>query len=287
MKSEQKQERQWRKWLKLIGVLIFVWILSRIDFREIFLHIRSAKISSLFIAYMLIFAMYGAKTLRWHTLANNAGGTMKLQDSWRIFNIGVFLGNITPGKIGEFGRAAYLKKHGVSLPRALAIALIDRLADVIVIGFLALFGMWHLFGTQWSFVLGGMAMTMIITGFLARKTGMGIQLKTISIIMFWTLCSWLIYFIWTLLLARSIGIDLRAITLVSALTITGIVSLLPIAPAGLGTRDAALLTLLTPFGIQAEQTVALAFMMFIGILFSSMLGGWYWFRHSDHCSTHQ
>ena len=52
--------------------------------------------------------------------------------------------------------------------------------------------------------------------------------------------------------------------------------MLPIAPSGLGTRDVALLTLLAPFGVQPEEAVALAMLMFASIVLSCPLGGYYW-----------
>ena len=74
------------------------------------------------------------------------------------------------------------------------------------------------------------------------------------------------------------GIDLPAPVLIAAFTVAGILSLLPIAPAGLGTRDAALLAILLPYGISTHQIVSLSILMFMSILLGSMIGAWYFFR---------
>jgi uncharacterized protein (TIRG00374 family) len=74
------------------------------------------------------------------------------------------------------------------------------------------------------------------------------------------------------LVARSLGIDTPIYILVAAFTVTGIVSLIPIAPAGLGTRDAALMWLLSGYGVEAHQAIALSFIMFVCLILSNMLG---------------
>ena len=86
------------------------------------------------------------------------------------------------------------------------------------------------------------------------------------------------YLTWAILVARSIGIDIPLISLSAIFMIAGTIAVLPVAPSGLGTRDAALVTMLASYGISTEQAVALAFLMFISIILSGSLGAWYWTR---------
>ena len=88
----------------------------------------------------------------------------------------------------------------------------------------------------------------------------------------------MVYFELLIIVATAIGIQLPWMVLIAALTLTGILSLVPIAPSGLGTRDAALLLFLTPYGITAEQAVSLALVMFASIIVSGIPGGIYWIK---------
>jgi uncharacterized membrane protein YbhN (UPF0104 family) len=233
----------------------------------------------------LIFLLYGTKAVRWHLLVAASGFQATWQSSWRLTNIGVFLATMTPAKIGEFGRAAYLRKAGMPGKRAFAITLLDRILDTAVIAAIALPSMGVLFGARWF--LGSSILTLLAatcSWFLWKKMEEWtrwtepqflreiLQKRVLFSLLATTLLSWLLYFAWALLLARGLGLTIPKAVLIAASTIAGILNLLPIAPSGLGTRDAAFFFLLTPYGVTAEQAVALAFLMFTTIILSSLPG---------------
>ena len=279
-------------WLKLIGIGIFLWILANVDLKELLGRSLEADPRLLGSSFLLVFVLYAVKALRWHFLMSIAGGRPTFQSSWRVYNLGIFLGNLTPGKLGEFGRIAYLKKDGVHPGSAAALVLLDRLFDVALIGILGIGSVYVLFGTEWTLISIAAALFGMIL-FLAFWKGTKkirsnhawlnfLNLlehpKTLCVVTALTLVSWILYFAWALFLARSIGIQVAITPLLSAIIMTGVLSLLPIAPAGLGTRDAALVTLLAPYGIAPAQAVTLSLLMFVSIILSSTLGGWYWIR---------
>ncbi|MBT5237310.1 flippase-like domain-containing protein [Candidatus Peregrinibacteria bacterium] len=266
--------------LKLIGIGIFILILSQIDREELFLQLQSVNIIMLGLSFPLLFCIYFCKTQRFKALVHTTDISLSLQEHWKIFNIGVFLAGITPAKLGELGRAAYLKNVGIHTAKALSIAIVDRLFDVACIGIIGIISAGVLFG--WKFLVTLLVLAIIGAQigriFWKKMTRLHWIEKAIVPGMTWTLVSWSIYFLWALLIAWSIDISVSVPILISTFTVTGIISLLPIAPSGLGTRDAALLILLAPYGVSAEQAVSLAFLMFISIIFSGLLGGWYWVK---------
>lgn len=282
-------------WLKLIGIAIFLWILSRLDLRELFGRSLEANPLLLGASFILVFVLYAVKALRWHLLVRIAGANPTVGSSWRVYNLGIFLGNITPGKLGEFGRIAYLKKDGIHPGTGTALVLLDRLFDVAFIALLGVGSVYVLFGIAWTLITAAALLFGVVLFFALWKGTKKIRAdrawlnflnllkhpKTFVTVTFLTLVGWFLYFAWALLIARSIGISIALAPLLSAITITGILSLLPIAPAGLGTRDAALLALLSPFGIAPAQAVTLSLLMFVSILLSSLLGGWYWLKDRD------
>jgi len=292
MATPSQQKKNWGfTALKLIGIGLFLWILSRLDRETLLMFVGRINTRTCVVILILIMALYGVKTLRWHLLVHRLGARPTLATSWRLYNIGVFLSTITPAKIGEVGRAAYLLRDGMDSREAIMLAVIDRLMDGVVIAVVTALGMGALFG--WK--LGAMSLTVIGVSFLCggvlwkrhlmhhpNRWLVALQkimdARTVILALLYTTLSWCIYFVLAVLLARSVGIAAPLTVLIASFTVAGIITLLPIAPSGLGTRDAALIALLLPYGVPAEQSVALGFLMFVTILVSSIPGLYYWGR---------
>ena len=279
--------------IKLLGFVIFVAVLWRTDREQLAQHIALANKEMLLVALFVVYGMYISKAIRWHTFIKAAGAKPHPVDSWHIFMIGVFLGIITPGRVGELGQAAYLRKHGIRTKAAISLVIFNRLVDVLLIMCIAIWGVGVLFGTTWS-VIGILCFaSCIVVLVLFRKHLRALREldwlqflklitkpRTATIIVMWTLLGWAFYFTWAILIARAVNIDLSIPTLIAVLTIAGIVATLPIAPSGLGTREAAMITLLTPLGITSSQAVAFSMLIFAVIVSTGMLGGWYWMREN-------
>lgn len=284
-----------RKWLlqllKLIGVALFLWILSRIDRTALLAHIQAADLFGIIVAFAGLYIIYACKAARWHLLVRSTGLKPSLADSWRLFNIGIFLGAITPANLGEMGRAAYLRRMGAHAGTALALPIIDRIADVSVMGTVGIWSVGQLFGWQWSLLSGIACIIAATTLVLLWRKAHGLRKKewlaflgplthpaSLTNILFWTILSWIAYFGWAFIIAQSIGIEVSIPVLMATLTLAGILAFIPIAPSGLGTRETAFITLLAPNGVAASQAVALAITMFLIIIAGSSLGLWYWLR---------
>lgn len=281
--------------LKLIGILLFLWILSRIDLTAVATVLANANPLLLLLSFALLFLSYCIKTLRWHALVRLAGGMPRLSDSWRLFHIGIFFGNLTPSNLGELGRAAYLRKQGMHGATAVTLVFIDRLADVIVIALIGIVSIGILFGQRplEIIILLGLFGFLGLLGFFKKFSPLLRRLlwlqflrsprirAALSTITITSVAAWLCYFAWTITLGRALGIDLPISTFIAILTLTGLVALLPIAPAGLGTRDATLLALMAPFGIAPERAVSMSLMMAVFILVSCVPGMMYWVHGGD------
>ncbi len=291
MHTQKIEKRRFMQSLKLIGVVLFLWIVRSIDFVSLLSYIQSVDPTIFSLSFCVVFCLYAAKAIRWHVLVRSTGIHPSPEESWKVFNIGVFLGMITPAKLGELGRAAYLHKHGLDNKKAIALSIVDRIADSILILFFALPSSYVLLGSFWTVRLVLLGIGAVIILFVATKYTKlpdwisQLQVvttpKVILIVTTLTIAGWALYFTWAILIARSIGIVLPVPLLASIFTMTGVLSMLPIAPSGLGTRDAALVTFLGMYGIQAEQAVALALLMFTSIVLSSIPGGWYWLTTSS------
>jgi uncharacterized membrane protein YbhN (UPF0104 family) len=280
--------------LKIIGVILFGWIVVHIDRSQLREALTQVVPLQAILAVLSLFGIYIAKSMRWHTLVRSTGMHPTLMESWRLYCIGVFLGTITPGKIGELGRAAYLKKKGLPLKIGMLLSIADRAADAVIIVVLSTIGLAILGWPEWSLII---VATCIVAGAigclsLLRKIKMKLAVfaakfflkhvrpHLIAKITLYTCIGWVFYFMWAIGFARSLGIDTPIHILVATFTITGLFSMLPIAPNGLGTRDMALIILLAPYGVPTEIAVALALLMFASTVLGGLLGGIYWLRHT-------
>lgn len=267
------------KYLRVIGILIFVGIVMNIDRQKLFASIQHTNIVLFIIALGVQYMVYILKTVRWHRMVRATTATPTFKESWRLYHIGIFLATITPAKLGEFGKAAYLRQKGLSMPTSVMLVIIDRVIDIFAIAIIAVPSIGILFGVHWSVTL----LACLLLGFLPmrllwKRLPFPLQGNMIALCLLTTTLHWALYFIWAILIAYSVNIILPIHILIAVFTITGILSLLPIAPAGLGTRDAALIAFLLPYGIAPEQAISLAFLMFMSMIFNSITGGYYWIR---------
>lgn len=269
--------------------MLFLWILSRIDRAALLSYVQSVNPWKIALSFAGLYLIYACKAARWHLLVRSTGLKPSLADSWRLFHIGIFLGAITPANLGEMGRAAYLRRMGAHTGTALALPLIDRIADIAVMGIIGIWSVGVLFGWHWSLMVGMAGGIFTATCTLFWRKAHGLRAKewlaflnilthpaSLACILFWTILSWATYFVWAFVIAQSIGIEVSISVLMATLTLTGILVFIPIAPSGLGTRETAFIALLAPYGVAASQAVAFAVTMFLLIIAGSSLGLWYW-----------
>lgn len=287
----QAKPRPWLRHLKWIGVLLFAWILWKIDRPALLATLQTIPMTNILDALVMLFAQMAAKALRWHLLVKSRGLSPDFSESWQVYCIGIFFGSITPSNLGELGRVPYLVRQGLEPKKGIALVAYDRLIDVGVIGMFGIAAVGILFGFAWFGIIVGICALGALLLWLLWKQTKSIRDKyglepyaallrheTLLPLFGTTVLAWICYFTWTVLIARGVGITVPLVPIVSALTLTGIVALLPISPSGLGTRDAALLTFLIPFGVLAPQTVALSMLIFVGALVAGLPGLVYWMQ---------
>ena len=134
--------------LKLIGVGLFIWIFSQIDQTMLLNQLLSVDVVFLAISFLALLCVYLVKAVRWHVLVRSAGLIPTYQTSWKIYMIGVFLSTITPAKIGDFGKVAYLTRDGMEPKIGALLIIIDRIADIVILGIVGVMSIGILFGVK-------------------------------------------------------------------------------------------------------------------------------------------
>jgi len=227
----------------------------------------------------------------------------------------LYVGFITPGRIGEFVKALYLKSDkGISISKGFSSVLVDRLFDLYLLIILGFIGIWK-FG-----ILGKLSDLFIILSIFIVLIPLIIlnkQLMEKVIKLLYNLAvvkkikgkieenfedfyNWLqklisprllvsglltclgyfMFFIQSYLIVMAMDLSINFITITLFMAISNLVSFIPISISGLGTRDATLIYLFSLIGLKAELAVIYAFLVFITFFVSGgFLGAvaW-WFR---------
>jgi uncharacterized protein (TIRG00374 family) len=125
--------------IKIIGPILFVYILSRIDFGELGLALRNINLGYFILALVFWFFHIVLRTLKWKMLVDSSGEKASFSKLLSMFAQGLFWGLVTPGKLGELSRASYLtKSSGLSLRKSFWTVIMDRIIDLLVAAFVSL-----------------------------------------------------------------------------------------------------------------------------------------------------
>ncbi len=128
------------RWLiRLVGPLILAVLLFRADsLTGVARAIGNAAVLPLLVALSLNVLSVFTKVERWRNLLLSQGITYPRKLAWGAFLSSMYLGMVTPGRVGDGLRAHYLRSH-LGTPYAVGIAsvVVDRVCDLIVLGLLA------------------------------------------------------------------------------------------------------------------------------------------------------
>ncbi|KAF5060669.1 Lysylphosphatidylglycerol synthase TM region [anaerobic digester metagenome] len=117
--------------LKLfLTILLFAIVFTKINSAELAEILVSLNALYFLMALVLVPTLYVIRTYRWNLLLKSIGINKPFMDLFRIIIIGVFYGLLTPGKIGEFGRAYHLSEAKSAV---IPTVLIEKIIDILVL----------------------------------------------------------------------------------------------------------------------------------------------------------
>jgi len=299
-----------KKYSYLLGIFLFIIILAKIDLGSILVNIKNVKFSYLPFAILFCFPILLTKSYRWNYLKRKQNIHYSLKDSFLMYGVGLYIGGVTPGRIGEVSKVLYLKNNGHSLGKSLVSLVLDRISDFAFLLTFLFFGLiffLDLISKQiliFLIVIVFVFLIILIFGFLKSKPsqtlskklfyfivpkkyqkswGVNLQdfvkdikiynFKNYLIIFLITSLSWLFYYLQMYIVAQSANITIIPLLHLSIiLTVIGFITLIPISISGIGTRDAALIFFLSPFLIPKEQIIVFSSLMLLMYLFYTFVG---------------
>jgi uncharacterized membrane protein YbhN (UPF0104 family) len=213
----------------------------------------------------VLFAVYALKSLRWHLLNRRFGIRTTWKDSLVFYLAAGFLSVITPGRLGEFAKLYFLKRrYGIDLPSATSSVLMDRIWDVLVLslaaglsmvllvtdpGWLAMLCAGFLFLASLAMVL--FPAVLFVPLLLVLKRFPALHRKAETLFGLWnsrrfsqfitslvlTSVAFLMLAALPVLFSRSSPFPVGLNTGIGAISISNILSFLPVTIAGFGTRE--------------------------------------------------
>ena len=125
-----------------LGALVVIFIL--VDWHQVMEALRDARYLFLFLGFPIYLVGYGFRAMAWRTLLMEE---VSFKQVFLTMQVGYFLNNVLPFRLGELGRALLLGRKGLGFWRVFSTILIERAFDMILAAGLLL-------GTI-PFVLGG------------------------------------------------------------------------------------------------------------------------------------
>lgn len=296
----------------LIGIVLFIIILLKSDIVELAHVFLKLNYIYLLIAILLLFPFFFLKAMRWQYLLKMQGIKYGLIRAFFVYLSCVYMGIVTPGRIGEFVKIFYLKKDkGVSLGAGLSSTLIDRSLDIFTLLLVSFVGLLYL-SLPLNLIILGLASLMIFVIILIVLFSRNINRKVALIFyrfipkqfkekldfnfnefysktalvfnpklfvpVVYTILSFIVFFFQCYLLALALNINISLVYLTFSVATSNLITLIPITLSGVGTRDLALITLFSRVGLTKEQAIAYSFSFVILILFSGAIGLISWLK---------
>jgi len=280
----------------VIGILLFIFILTRIDIPSLLTTFSSVNLSLLLLAVVVNGLAVVMKSFKWKVIVTSVKSRFTLPESIRAFLIGFSFSVLTPAKLGDLVRACYVRDETCSTGRAISTVVTDRLLDIVILVAIAGTGIFLFSYLYHLRVLSLFLLALIVIGVaggiavIANKPILSSILRPFFNLFvpasmkgrvsqyfhefyegLFTFCrhreafllaiilavlSWIPAFAYGYLLALSLGIPIAFSYFVIVIPVISLLDLLPISISGIGTRDAALIFLFGLQGIPAEPAVA-------------------------------
>jgi len=276
-----------KKLLPIIGIVIFVYILSTFNLSKIADVILRINLFYGLLSLFAIIPILIILNFEWQLILKKHRIHVSYLYSLKNILIGFFYGFITPGGLGGYGRVFYLKdESGESFHKCLANLFILSTLDYITLLSLGVAGGFLLSSRVPSilpiFLILFSVTIIIMLYFIRRETGGTFfkkllfskylhqykdkwdshidelyedipKIKDLILPAILSIIGWIIWFSELYIISTLFSIDVPIIYFILICAIVHIISLLPITIQGLGTREAALLGLLSIFNVPQEN----------------------------------
>jgi hypothetical protein len=285
--------KQIRKFLPVIGIGLFIYLLIKLDIKKIFLEIENINLSYIAIALILIALFFVTQTLKWFIIARKQKIAIPFKDAFMINLISSFYGFITPSKIGSVMRVDYLREYNPNTGKGFSNFVIDKVLDlsslfVFAITFAFIFYEEIISTTYLYVIIGFFALLIFLSFFFYKKERskpllrfvyrvlIPNRMKEKSKMLFGSfyedipslpflffafivnLFNWIVDYSGMYFMCLALGINIGFIPLLAILPISTLVAQIPITINGYGIRELTMITLFGLFGVGAVKVFSMS-----------------------------
>lgn len=254
------------------------------------------------------------KATKWKLLIRALNGKIGVWKSMKILWIGLFVSVITPGRLGDFVRAGYVKDQ-ISAGQGVMAVVVDRTMDVLTLLILATGGLFFLSQDKGVNLLSTELMLVMLLGAFggaylilnkrfAKKIVYPLLMKIVparfkemlsthgkqfydALPIIWKnktyvflvlLCStlaWATSIFFGWFIMQSLGLPLGLEVALLVVPVISLVEIIPVGVAGVGTRELASVVVMGAYAVSPEPAVLYSLMYFtLGYIPSFILGAW-------------
>ncbi len=258
-------------WLRLIGPILAVALLSRIDLKDVGASLAQARWRPVGLSLVLVAPLLLAKAGRWRLLLRACGRRISLGDAFWLYTIAAGAASLTPGAFGDFWKA--LSPAVGSRSVGLWTSAIDRLYDLAMASLLGLVVAvaWLNDGESKELAILSLV-AVLIALWAARRRILDAAASRLPrfpqaaealhdsapAAVLATVVATVVALVRFQLLVAALALPLDRGQSFTAFVLTSGVAALPLSVAGVGTRDLALLGYLQTCGVSSADAIALS-----------------------------
>ena len=282
-----------------MGICIFAFVIFKVGLAESLKAIKALNPIHALSSILILFLAYLLKGLRWRIIMRAYNIDLSIFKSFKLFCIGLFLGFITPARLGDFGRLYYIKKEMKDWKKGLSGLVMDRIFDMVSLGLLGIIAIFYYqlnfdllsniktseYSLYFFLLIAAIILLLILfRNKISQKTSSILNvfndhklsiLDCIKAFLMTTIAMVITYCIFNYI-AWAMSIEVNHLGLFLGCILLGIISLLPISILGLGVREVSLIIIFQLHGLAPSSAVGLSLVIFI-IHLSSFIPGIYWF----------
>src|SRR3989344_7738772 len=306
-----------KKYLPIIGIAIFVYLLFKLNISNIFREILNADIRFLLVALSLVFLSFFTSTIKWFFIARQQKIDVLFFKAVRINMISGFYGFLTPSRLGSIIRIEYLKKfNNNKFGKGISNYVLEKILDLGCLFVLVLVSSFALKDilpiTYFYYALSGIGILILMMlifmnenrsrdilrffyfkfipkkikdtakdGFYSFYEDMP-KKRYFAIFFFFSMLNWIILYSVFFFIALSVGIKISFIYFLLFMPIATFVVQIPITINELGTREAALISLFGILEIQATKVFSMSLInLVINGIFPALIGMFLALKYRD------
>ncbi len=289
-----------KKLFPLIGISIFIYLILKLDIKNISQTILNANLGFLVIVILLVILSVSLQTLKWWIIALNQEMNIPFKKAVKINLMSDFYGFVTPSKLGTIMRVEYLKKYG-TVGRGITNFTLDKILDICSLFFLSLlfiFVFKGIFPIYFRMLMFGIVILIVLiflflkerailsilkwmyNNFLPKKFKLkakstfhalyeNFPKKSVLIqALLLNTITWIVAYFISYFIGLSLGINVHWIYFLAIFPIATLIAQLPITVNGLGTREAVLIQL---FGLLNVEATKVFSMSILGLLIAGIV----------------